>query len=105
LLIPVERLFAGGGTSYFDPGVKRARPKAVALVHPDDAARLKVGEGDVITLENDRASQEYAVRLDASVIPGTVQVPKGLVEAPANSFGRGGALAVAAMKAVAEEVG
>lgn len=105
LLVPVERLFAGGGTVYFDEGIRRARPKALALVHPQDAAALGVSEGDALTLENERASQAYAVQIDASVIPGTVQVPKGLGEAPANAFGRAGASRVAAMKPVAEEVG
>src|SRR5690606_6124535 len=45
-VIPVERLYAGGGTAYFDPGLRRARPQAVATLHPDDARRLGVEEGD-----------------------------------------------------------
>jgi len=105
LVIPVERLFAGGGTSYFDAGVKRARPQAEAFFHPADAAALGVAEGDVVALSNEHASQHYSVRISAAVFAGTVQVPMGLVEAPVNAFGRPGTAWVAAMKPVAEEVG
>ncbi len=104
-LIAVERLFAGGGTARFDAGVSLARPKAEALVHPADAASLGVEDGDALTLENERAAQTFTVRLSESVIPGTVQAAKGLVEAPVNAFGLAGKTQVAALKPVAEEVG
>lgn len=105
VLVAVERLFAGGGTAYFDPGVARARPKVEAWIHPDDAQAIGVEEGEAIMLENGAASQVYTVRLSDSVMPGTAQVAKGLVEAPANAFGPSGLARVAALKAVAEEVG
>src|SRR5690606_30977241 len=63
VLVAVERLFAGGGTAYFDPGVARARPKVEAWIHPDDAQAIGVEEGEAIMLENGAASQVYTVRL------------------------------------------
>lgn len=104
-LVAVERLFAGGGTSYFDEGIRRARPAASAAVHPQDAQRLQVGEGDAVTLQDGRGELTLSILIDERVIPGTVQVPKGLVEAPVNVFGSTPQANVSLMKPVAEEVG
>src|SRR5690606_15645668 len=49
-LVPVERLFAGGGTAQHDPGVARARPEAAARIHPDDGAALGLRDGDGVVL-------------------------------------------------------
>lgn len=103
VLVAVERLFAGGGTSYFDEGVRRARPIAQAMVHPEDAQRLGLLVGDEVVLQNGEASLTLPVVMNDRVTLGTVQVPKGLVEAPANLFGT--AASVALMKPVAGEVG
>lgn len=103
ILIPVEKLYAGGGTAHFDQGLRRARPKAVAIFHPDDALNFGVEDGDHIALEALGSEVGYTVNLSKQVMAGTVHVPKGLFEAPANALGSG-RLAVRIVKSVAEEV-
>ena len=105
VLVPVERLFAGGGTAYFDEGVKRARPVAAAAVHPSDAERLGLGAGQPVRLQNEDGAITLTVSVDERVIPGTVQAPQGLVEAPVNKLGAGARVTVKLLKPVAEEVG
>ncbi len=78
VLVPVERLFAGGGTSYFDRGIEHARPRAEALLNPEDASEQGVAEGDTVTLTAGGVELELTVRVSAHVVPGTVQVVAGL---------------------------
>ena len=105
VLVPVERLYAGGGTAYFDEAFRRARPKAEARFNPADAKRLGLSAGDTVSLAAGRTNQRYTAVVDRLVMVGTVQVPKGLFEAPANAFAAGARVAVSVLKPVAEEVG
>ncbi len=104
-LVAVERLFAGGGTSLFDDGLRRARPEAAAIVHPKDAGRLQLGDGDAVILQGGPGELTLTLAVDEQVVPGTVQVPKGLVEAPVNVFGATTLVTLSLAKPVAEEVG
>ena len=56
---------------------REGRP--TALVHPDDAARLKVGEGEIVRLGNGRGSVRLHVKLSEAVAPGVI-VSEGLWE-------------------------
>ncbi len=56
---------------------REARP--TALLHPDDAARLEVADGDVVRLGNGRGSVRLHVRLSEAVSPGVI-VSEGLWE-------------------------
>lgn len=105
VLVPVERLYAGGGTAYFDVEFRRARPKAQAFLHPEDAKRLRIAAGDSVNLSANGASYEFEAVVEGAVVPGTVQVIKGLFEAPANAYEKEGRVAVSALKRIAEEVG
>lgn len=104
-IVPVERLFSGGGTSYFDPDIAHARPRSEAFFHPADALRLKIESGQSVALENEKGSITYTAVIDPSVMEGTVQVPKALAEAPVNTFGHGLQAVVSVEKRVAKEVG
>ncbi|MBI4568834.1 MAG: molybdopterin-dependent oxidoreductase [Planctomycetes bacterium] len=46
-------------------------------VHPDDAARLEVAEGEAVTVESPAGARELRAHLSTSVRPGTVCVPLG----------------------------
>src|SRR5690606_33940974 len=106
VLVPVERLFAGGGTTYHDAGLKRARPAPVARLHPEDGARLGLQTGDAVALTVGKAELNLQVELTDKVPVGTVQVPMGLPEAPVNQLGSAGRYpSVALHKRVLEEVG
>src|SRR5690606_22682021 len=105
-LVPVERLFAGGGTAQHDPGVARARPEAAARIHPDDGAALGFRDGDGVVLSAGGAELTLTVRLAEDVPAGTVQVPAGLPEAPVNRLLGHGAYPTAVLRRhVLEEVG
>ncbi|MCG0237904.1 MAG: NADH-quinone oxidoreductase subunit NuoG [Firmicutes bacterium] len=100
ILVPVDRLYAGGGTLAFDPGMARVANRPEAYFHPEDLRRLGLAEGDPVTLSAGEAAVDLVARAAAEVIPGTVQVPRGLPQAPVNRFG--GAAAVRVTRRVAE---
>jgi len=84
ILVPVDRLYGGGGTGRFDPGFRDLQPRAEALLHPADAAALGLNAGDTITLAAAGQEMSLPVRLSAQVVPGTVQVPWGAAGAAVN---------------------
>src|SRR5690606_1420213 len=105
-LVPVERLFAGGGTAQHDRGLARARPEAAARIHPDDGAALGLRDGDGVVLSAGGGELALTVRLAEDVPAGTVQVPAGLPEAPVNRLLGHGAYPTAVLRRhVLEEVG
>lgn len=104
-LVPVERLFSGAGTAFFDEGARRSRPRPEAALNPEDAKALGIAAGDAVTLRSDAGELRLEVRIDQRVMRGTVQVPKGLSEAPVNLLGARPGASVSLLKAVAEEVG
>ncbi len=99
-LVPVDRLYAGGGTLAFDEGMKEMANQAEALVHPADAERLGLKHGDSVRLSAGEAAIQVIVLLDPRTVAGTIQVPKQLPQAPVNSLA--GATRVAVAKAAAE---
>jgi nitrate reductase NapA len=59
------------------PQLQRAMPQAYCEMHRDDARRLGVADGEVVTLESRRGSVDLPVWLDGRGKPpvGTVFVP------------------------------
>ncbi|CEJ11358.1 Dimethyl sulfoxide/trimethylamine N-oxide reductase precursor [bacterium YEK0313] len=55
----------------------KRRGREVASMHPDDAARHGIGDGDIIRLFNQRGACLAAVRLTRDVVPGVIQLPTG----------------------------
>jgi anaerobic selenocysteine-containing dehydrogenase len=49
----------------------------VVHVHPDDAARRGLAEGDAVVVRNDRAAIPTTLRVDATLRAGVVSMPKG----------------------------
>lgn len=47
-------------------------------LHPDDAARRGLGEGDAVRMWNDRGEVRTALRLNPDLAPGVALLPKGL---------------------------
>ena len=106
VLVPVERLFAGGGTSYFDSEIAHARPKHEGYIHPEDAAALQLKDGDSVTLEGVAQRITVQVRLQERVVRGTLQVPVGLPDLPVYRLQRGEEYTrVTLHRQVMEEVG
>lgn len=101
VLVPVGRLYAGGSTSLFDkpftnggekPGRKaQVRPLPTALINPVDAKAKGLAAGDQIEVTANGGALTLTVQVAKNVVPGTVQVIKGLPEAPINALTKGNA--------------
>jgi anaerobic selenocysteine-containing dehydrogenase len=59
------------------PSVRALAPAPLAFVHPADAARHGIREGDRVRVFNDRGALEIEARLDAGLRPGCVCVTNG----------------------------
>ena len=66
---------------YAGESVGRA-PEAVARLHPDDAARRGIADGDEVHITSTHGRMDTGVRLDPGVRPGTVSVNHGRGGAP-----------------------
>ena len=53
----------------------RREPEPFVEIHPEDAARLEVGEGDLVQISSRRGTIQLAARLSDGVSPGMVFVP------------------------------
>ncbi len=58
-------------------------------IHPDDAARLGVADGDRVRVQSRRGEIELAARVTDIVPPGVVFIPFHFAEAPANALTHG----------------
>ena len=95
-VVPVNRLFAGGGTARFDQGLAgHVQVTPEAILHPSDARRLGISAGDGVRLSAGEVSLDLIAQLSKLVVPGTVQVIKGLTTAPANALAAGASVALA----------
>ncbi len=53
------------------------KPRCVLLVHPDDAARLQIRDGEAAILESRVHSGEVPIRVSDEMRPGVVSLPHG----------------------------
>jgi anaerobic selenocysteine-containing dehydrogenase len=54
------------------------RPEARLLMHPDDATRRALEDGDPVRIYNERGEVRCNLQVGAWIRPGTVSLPKGL---------------------------
>ena len=81
----VPRLYAGGGTSAHDTDFEPLRPHPSAYLHPDDAARMQLEDGDIVSVSNALGSiGELTVATTKKVAAGSIGVIAEMPEAPAN---------------------
>jgi NADH-quinone oxidoreductase subunit G len=83
-IIPVPRLYAGGGASAHDPGMAPMRPKPFAILNPDDAMRLAVAAGDRIRFAGRGGAIEVDVQVGPEAPTGVALVLADMPEAPVN---------------------
>lgn len=74
-LVLRTRLYAGGGTTRFDPNLDDVREEAVARLHPDDAAALGVGDGAAIHVSSGATTLRATLRPDRGVRRGCCVLP------------------------------
>ncbi len=73
-------LYDDGVHVRFGPSLARVVPVAAAYVHPNDATRLGLTAGTLVTVAGDRGEIDLPLGLDESLAPGTVYVPFNLDE-------------------------
>ncbi|MDQ6768325.1 MAG: NADH-quinone oxidoreductase subunit NuoG [Candidatus Eremiobacteraeota bacterium] len=83
-VIPVPRLYAGGGAAAHDPGIAPMRPKPFAVFHPDDAARLGIATGDRVRLAGRGGDIEVEAQVGSQAPVGVALVLADMPEAPVN---------------------
>ncbi|MBV8365095.1 MAG: NADH-quinone oxidoreductase subunit NuoG [Candidatus Eremiobacteraeota bacterium] len=83
-VVPVPKLYAGGGPSLHDPGLAPMRPQARASFHEDDALLLGIAQDRVVTLTGPNGSITVAANVGTSAAVGTVLVTADMPEAPVN---------------------
>jgi anaerobic selenocysteine-containing dehydrogenase len=54
-----------------------ARPRCTLLIHPDDAARLGIGDGELAAVQSASGVIELAAEVSDEMMPGVVSVPHG----------------------------
>jgi len=86
VLIPGEALFARGAMSARSSAIADLAGEPWALMHPDDAARLAVAEGDAIVLQSPHGAAAVRVKVSTAVLSGQVFLPRGYDGAPANAL-------------------
>jgi predicted molibdopterin-dependent oxidoreductase YjgC len=100
-------LFLQGSLSYRGELLPRLAKHARAWLHPGEASRLAVGDGETIELSGPGGVVRLPAALDDAVPLGAVFVPYAYAEVELNRLGvaAGGGLKVAARKAASERVG
>jgi NADH-quinone oxidoreductase subunit G len=83
-IIPIPRLYAGGGPSAHDPGMAPMRPKPFAIFHPDDARRLGIVDGAEVQLSGTGGTIEVFARIGEQAATGIALVLADMPEAPVN---------------------
>src|SRR5262249_19191296 len=83
LLIGRRDLRSNNSWMHNVPGLVSGRQRCVLLVHPLDAARAGVQDGDVAILESPLHAGEVPIRVSDEMRPGVVSLPHGWGHAPA----------------------
>jgi NADH-quinone oxidoreductase subunit G len=81
-LVTGVRLFDRSPASLRCPGIRTPAGEAFVALHPDDAARLGVGEADLCEVRSGRGVLRLAARMWPGLHPGHAYVPLGFEEAP-----------------------
>jgi anaerobic selenocysteine-containing dehydrogenase len=59
------------------PALVKGKPRCTLHIHPEDAARLGVADGDDARVSSSVGSIEVAVELTDAIMPGVVSIPHG----------------------------
>ena len=73
-------LFHSGSLSLHSPGLARLQGEGFALIHPDDASRLGLLEGQRVVLESARGKVAVRVSISPRTAPGVFFIPSHFPE-------------------------
>ncbi|MGZ4583534.1 MAG: molybdopterin-dependent oxidoreductase [Mycobacterium sp.] len=59
------------------PALMKGKDRCTLLIHPDDAARCGVGDGDVVTVKSAAGEIKVPVEITQAIKPGVVSMPHG----------------------------
>jgi predicted molibdopterin-dependent oxidoreductase YjgC len=90
LLIPGSALFDQGAMSARSGAVANLAGTPWALLHPQDAGRLGIADGDPVVLAGAHGSVALRAVVRAALLPGQIYVPRGYDAAPLNLLADGG---------------
>ncbi|MEW6045053.1 MAG: molybdopterin-dependent oxidoreductase [Bacillota bacterium] len=76
-VVPLVRLYGGGGTVEFDPVFRKHREPVAVWLNPADAERLGVRQGDEVEVRTAHGEIRAAARIEASICEGSLGVPVG----------------------------
>ncbi|WP_324667853.1 molybdopterin-dependent oxidoreductase [Geochorda subterranea] len=74
-VVPLVRLYGGGGTVAFDPAFAPHRERLAVRLHPADAERLGVVDGAEVELRTAHGAIRAPVRVDPAMAAGLAGVP------------------------------
>ena len=77
VLIGRRQLRSNNSWMHNVPKLMAGKPRCTALVHPDDAARLKIADGDEVRLRTRVGEVVVPAELDDDIMPGVVSLPHG----------------------------
>ncbi|TMJ04713.1 MAG: NADH-quinone oxidoreductase subunit NuoG [Bacillati bacterium ANGP1] len=86
ILIIGDVLFDRGAMTSRSPAIADLAGEPWALLHPDDASRFGIAEGDATVMRSRRGSVAVRAKLSSAVPPGQVFLPRGYDGAPANAL-------------------
>jgi NADH-quinone oxidoreductase subunit G len=82
LVVPQYHIFGSEELSVLSPGIAELAPQPYLAMSPRDAAALRVGEGDEITLNLKSETYRLPVRLASGMPEATVKLAMGLPGSP-----------------------
>src|SRR2546427_389067 len=86
ILIIGDVLFDRGAMTSRSPAIADLAGEPWALLHPDDASRFGIAEGDATVIRSRRGSVAVRAKLSSAVPPGQVFLPRGDDGAPAHAL-------------------
>ena len=80
--LPLHHIFGSDALSARAAPIASRMPAAYVALHPDDASRLGLAEGESVKISLDGTATTLPLRLDDSLMPGQVGLPRGLPDVP-----------------------
>jgi formate dehydrogenase major subunit len=76
--------YGGGSMTRKSPLLERETPAGLLFIHPQDAADLRLQDGQGVRLRSRRGTLETRAQITDDVPPGTLSMPYHFLEAPCN---------------------
>ena len=77
LLIGRRHVRSNNSWMHNSPRLVKGKNRCTALLHPDDAKRLNISEGELIVVSSRVGEIEIPVEITDSIMPGVISVPHG----------------------------